>query len=762
MRLYHTFLFLAFIALACPAQAQNVDEYGFHLHNIETRLELSNAQLQFLEDKDRKLSIDEVSNEAMQAKFTHPTAAKEPFKPFTRYWLRIRLKSQLTVGSEWILSLGRLTHADVFLPNGEGKFLLERTGQFIPTSEKTMKNGRYNVLKIFINAKSEMMLYVKFENQVNYPTDPKVKLWHESEWQEGINQNNLVQGFFQGLLWMMLMYNLLLFATLGDRAYMYYVVYILATSVYFLDYHGHWSQYMMGEFPLVSYIVMPFTIHIAFVFYMYFMRYFLKTPEIMRKGDIFLQIVTYMFILATGGLMALAFYDYAMYVMLEKYFNLAVEGTLLVMLLFIFTFGDSSARYFALGTACMLLGGAVMLLAKLDYYDLAMKIYYFQWGIGLQVLVFSVALSERFKQSEQDKQRMQRRLIDQLQENHVLHTKVQRELEAKVSERTFEIENQRVILQEKTQEIELQNSEINAQKHKLEHTNKHITDSITYASRIQTAMLYAYTQIETRFKDSFIFFKPKDIVSGDFYWYGEVASLIKRERPVMQVNSSYTQGRFGRSLPLPQQVAQSQNVMSNLKVVISADCTGHGVPGAFMTVLGNAILNEVVNENRVTEPDEILYELDKKIMAMLHREDEEKQIQDGMDIIVMVYDNENNKLSVSCAKNPLYYVRDFELHTIAASKSSIGHSSRNKAKTFDKHIIQVQQDDIFYATSDGFQDQFGGADNRKYMTKNMKELFLKVSHLPMKAQKDKIEEEFVAWKGEGVQTDDVVIVGIKF
>lgn len=761
MPLFFVLLFLASCLLACPTQAQNTDEYGFNLHSIETKLDLDNYQLQFLEDKDKKYSIDEVSTKGMQAKFTHP-AKKDVFKPFTRYWLRIRLKSELNRGSEWVLSIGRLTNVDVFLPNEEGKFLLERTGQFVPTSDKSLKNGRYNVMKLFINAKSETMIYVCFENQVNYPTDPKIKLWHEAEWQQSINQNNLIQGFFQGLLWMMLLYNLLLFATLGDRAYVFYVVYILATSVYFLDYHGYWSEFFMGEFPHISYIVMPFTIHIAFVFYMYFMRYFLKTPEILPKGDIFLRVVTYLFIIATGGLLGLAFYDYAMYVMIEKYFNLAVEATLLIMLLFIFTFGDSSARYFALGTACMLLGGAVMLLAKLDYYDLAMKIYYFQWGIGLQVLVFSVALSERFKQSEQDKQRMQRKLIDQLQENHILHTKVQRELEAKVSERTFEIEHQSVILQEKTQEIEFQNAEINAQKHILEQTNKHITDSITYASRIQTAMLHAYNQIETRFKDSFILFKPKDIVSGDFYWYGEVASLVKQERPVMQVSSSYNQGRFGRSLPVPQQLAQSKNVISNLKVIITADCTGHGVPGAFMTVLGNAILNEVVNENRITEPDEILFELDKKIIAMLRQGDSEKQIQDGMDIIVMVHDDENRKLSVSCAKNPLYYVRDFELHTIPAAKSAIGYSSRDKQKDFDKHIIMVQEDDIFYAASDGFQDQFGGAENRKYMTKRMKELFLKVSHLPMKAQKDKIEEEFITWKGDSVQTDDVIIVGIKF
>jgi serine phosphatase RsbU (regulator of sigma subunit) len=218
---------------------------------------------------------------------------------------------------------------------------------------------------------------------------------------------------------------------------------------------------------------------------------------------------------------------------------------------------------------------------------------------------------------------------------------------------------------------------------------------------------------------------------------------------------------MSRALPAPQ-FSQSHSVISHLKVAIAADCTGHGVPGAFMTVLGNAILNEVVNENRVTEPEQILAELDKKVIAMLKQGDSERQIQDGMDIIVMVYEEETKKLNVSCAKNPLYYVRDFEIHEIPASKSAIGYSNKDKDKTFEKHTIITQEDDIFYATSDGFQDQFGGLEQRKYMTKRMREFFLKISHLPMKAQKEKLEEEFTTWKGSNTQTDDVVILGIKF
>ncbi len=133
-----------------------------------------------------------------------------------------------------------------------------------------------------------------------------------------------------------------------------------------------------------------------------------------------------------------------------------------------------------------------------------------------------------------------------------------------------------------------------------------------------------------------------------------------------------------------------------------------------------------------------------------------------MDIIVMVHEAEINKLSVSCAKNPLYYVRDFEIHEIPASKSAIGYSGKDTEKNFEKHVIMVQDYDVFYATSDGLQDQFGGPEDRKFMKKRMREYFLKISHLPMLAQKEKLNEEFTTWKGDNPQTDDVVVVGIKF
>ena len=756
-----TVIFLLFLVnFVAHAQKDTLQKYDFNIQSLTNVFEIADDELQYFEDKANNIGVKKISTDEYKHKFK-TLQQGQTFKPFTNYWLRIRVKSDLELGSNWILSMGKVTNVKVNVTESNGKYLTENVGQFVPTSEKTLKNGRYNVVKISLNPKSEKTIYINFINEIEYSPTPNLKLLPEAQWLSNINFNNLAQGFFQGLLWMMLLYNLLLYFTLGDKSYIFYVFYILATSIYFLEFHGYWAEFVMGELPTINYVVIPFSIYIAFLCYLYFMRNFLKTYEISPMSDLLLKIVSYLFMIASAGLLGLALINYGQYMQLEKYFNLAIEITLLIMLVFIFTFGDNSARYFALGTACMLLGGAVMLLGALGYMEIHQKIYYFQWGIVAQVLVFSFALSERFKQTELDKRNSQRALIDQLQENHLLYNKVQRELEDKVKERTNEIENQKQELQAKSTEIELQHAELTHQKHLTEHKNKHITDSITYASRIQGAMLNAYNQIETRFRDGFIFFRPRDIVSGDFYWYAEVPTIVRQEREIVQANSAYGNGRMMRALPQPM-IAEKSSILSNLKITIVADCTGHGVPGAFMTVMRNAILNEIVNENRVTEPNRILQELDKKVMAMLRKQNAEKQLQDGMDIIVMVHDDENKTLTVSCAKNPLYYVRDFEIHEVSASKSGIGFSSRIIDKQFEKKVIQIQDDDIFYATTDGFQDQFGGEDKRKYMKKSMREFFLKMSHLPLKAQKQRLDDEFTAWKGNTQQTDDVLIVGLKF
>lgn len=262
------------------------------------------------------------------------------------------------------------------------------------------------------------------------------------------------------------------------------------------------------------------------------------------------------------------------------------------------------------------------------------------------------------------------------------------------------------------------------QKAETEKKNELILDSIQYAKRIQDAILGDQEMISSWFKDSFILFKPKDIVSGDFYF------LYK-------------------------------NPSNNTRIVVGADCTGHGVPAALMTVLGNSLLTDIIEHRGIYKPDQILKELDNSLIKVLKKRGENyAEVNDGMDISILSFID--NKVYFSSAKNPLIHIRNGELEQIKGSKFAIGGSAIESIdKSFELHEFDANQGDKFYIYSDGFQDQFGGPKNKKYMTKKYRNLLLESSRSALSEQKNALFKEFTEWKGEHEQTDDLLVIGIE-
>ncbi|MBI9069090.1 MAG: nitrate/nitrite transporter NrtS [Salinivirgaceae bacterium] len=249
--------------------------------------------------------------------------------------------------------------------------------------------------------------------------------------------------------------------------------------------------------------------------------------------------------------------------------------------------------------------------------------------------------------------------------------------------------------------------------------NEHIAQSIRYASRIQDAVLPPKSKIEDLVPEHFIFFRPRDIVSGDFYWMAR----------------------------------------NNNKLIISAvDCTGHGVPGAFMSMLGISFLNEIASKNNEEPANEILNKLRVIVKSTLSSSGTDAR--DGMDMALCVIDYDSMKMQYAGANNPLYFIRNKELNVIKADKMPIGHHLREKA-SFTNHEFEIKKGDVFYIFSDGYVDQFGGDRGRKFSSKGFKELVLSIHDKPMATQYEIIAETFDNWKGEQSQIDDVLIIGGK-
>ncbi len=283
--------------------------------------------------------------------------------------------------------------------------------------------------------------------------------------------------------------------------------------------------------------------------------------------------------------------------------------------------------------------------------------------------------------------------------------------------------NRKLELQKKA--IMEQRDDISRKSEELHKAYENIQSSITYAERIQQASLPDRATIAQAFDDFFIFYKPRDVVSGDFYWFA-------------QVRDSHT---------------------GDVKRIIAAvDCTGHGVPGAFMSLVGNSTLNQIVNERRITDPSIILSVLNERIIEMLKQETGKNQ--DGMDMALVCYDEKANTLEFSGAKNPFFFVHNDTLHTIKGSKKPIGGKAY-QGSTYDKHTFVVDKPMTCYIFSDGYTDQFGEKDGSRFMTKRLKELITNNYHRPMKEQSVVFQEAFEQWKGAHRQIDDVLLIGFK-
>ena len=299
-------------------------------------------------------------------------------------------------------------------------------------------------------------------------------------------------------------------------------------------------------------------------------------------------------------------------------------------------------------------------------------------------------------------------------------------LEEQSELKTEILEEATKVLDQKNREIRKTRDQLLAQSKEMKVIHEDLTNSIRYARTIQEAIIPYSQSVTKHFKDAFIFYKPKDIVSGDFYWFAENAGPEK-----------------------------------NLKIIIAADCTGHGVPGAFMTVMGTSIINEIIHSRNITSPDKILIELDKKIIDTLNNEHRENKIHDGMDMAVLTINEESHEVQFAAAHNPLYYVRKEDLIQIKGSKFPVGSLQYTTTKEFTLHQIKAEPGDVFYIFTDGFQDQFGEKEQKKYMTRKFRQLLHSINRLPMAKQQKLLESEFSKWKGNTPQTDDVLIIGIR-
>ena len=273
-------------------------------------------------------------------------------------------------------------------------------------------------------------------------------------------------------------------------------------------------------------------------------------------------------------------------------------------------------------------------------------------------------------------------------------------------------------------ELQSRTKLVHKQKEEIERKNKDITDSINYAQRIQFSVLPTTATLLDHCSEAFIFYRPRDIVSGDFYWFDY---FPEKDR----------------------------------LLIVCADSTGHGVPGAFMSLIGTTLIKDITRRRDVENPADFLYQLDRDVQSTLNQNRDSEQTQDGMDVVVCEINTRTLKIKVAAAMRPFVIYKDDNRSVYKGSRASIGGHTFSEEKVFDINEIQLAKGDIIYMFTDGYADQFGGPDGKKMKTSRLHNILNDIHNRDMDEQRRVLQENFDLWKGDNEQIDDVLIIGVK-
>ncbi|OJJ17068.1 hypothetical protein BKI52_30605 [marine bacterium AO1-C] len=658
----------------------------------------------FFKDTSRQLTIKDIVTPSIQKRFQLNSKGNKNYGHGGAIWFKILV--QATPGL-YVLELNNasVNTQELYHLQSDGSFQVTKKSVYAQRSIKATSP----LFKIQINSKAPQVLYFRCftEKTLMFP----LYIGTPVAFIEKNHQKDLLHGGYFGLMLIMILYNLFIYFRTKEVAYLYYVLYALNLTLMVAVMAGHaqeflwpnhpeWDDY--GRIPII--FIGVFTILFANRF-LYTKRY---APRL-RKLSYWL-FVPYIVVIFIG------FFSLGISTKLLRIVALLTIVLMIITGVVVALKKYGPARLYLLGWSCVLVSGTFIILGYANVLPVGLdNIFVLELGSTGEVLLFSLALADRINFYRKEKENAQK-------ENERIIKEQNEFLEAEVTKRTSEIEQQKEEILSQTQILTNANQRLHLASTK-------VKSSIQYAKRIQLALLPMQKLLAKKDLGFFVLYKPRDIVSGDFYWFAEVED-------------------------------------KNQLIVAVGDCTGHGVPGAFMTIMGNNFLNQIIKENKLTSPGEILTELDRKVVDALgvkHNKTGKKKrkIRDGMDIVFTLIDFDERKVIFSGAKRPLYYFRNHELEIIKGSKYPIG-STQFAEKTFDEQVISFEKGDAMYLFSDGYPDQFGGANNTKFMLKNFKTLLKTVEMKPMPAQKETLENTLEEWKGTQKQTDDILVLGVRF
>ncbi len=714
---YLAFILVLFIQILLFGQEDN------HIILTPENLGVSlSKQVKIIEDKTQEMTLEDFL-EGSDTNHVYQLSDENKTIRFTtsRFWIKFSVTNQTDFSQLYLEAARTITDKVFFYQIEDNKVVRTlKNGDDFSYYQKEIKH-RKNLFPLKIK-KGETQTYVLAIISGGEGITLSVKIHDTKAFFEQDYKDQFKNGFYYGLVSLIIVIYFFFFLLLKDSTFLYYILYVFFQGLlqFSLDGYSHHhffsnSDYLVNRFP-------PSVGAAAVIFMLIYINKFLnlnKTQRGFRKAFIVagaFTLISFVFIYLPGKLHVVSY----------PMINVSSLISIVLAVTSIFYLRAKKVKvdiYFTVAFAVLIAGAIIFILGNFNIIQNsvithnALKI-----SSVLEFVILSIAMSYKYKELQQDKEEAQARALKNLEEKNALMDESNIRLERQVKERTAEIEHQ---------------------KEELSIINEEILSSIKYAKRIQEAILPSDERVSKLLPDSFVFYKPKDVVSGDFYFIESVETDTKE---------LYT-------------------------IFAAIDCTGHGVPGAFMSIVGNNLLTQTITEKQVKSPAEALSFLNEGVSKTLKQNAKEGIVRDGMDIALCALGVDAGELQFAGAKNPVYIVRkkeeviedvpakaendEYNLYEIKGDKQPIGYQSEGALKPFTNHKVGIRKGDMIYVFTDGYADQFGGPKGKKYNYRKFRNLLLEVANLPMQEQKKVLVESFSQWKGDLEQVDDVLVIGVR-
>jgi serine phosphatase RsbU (regulator of sigma subunit) len=683
------------------------------------------------------------------------TSQFEKEMAFPCVWLKINTENRIAASRTYLINLPEMTGKDslnFYYLSPSGEIIEEKAGILFPVEDRDFIYKDWHAVKVPIKKGETQTFHLRWRAEENVVA-PYMQLFAQETIVRYDRIERMVLFGFLGTMLIISVFFLFLFGVIHERQYLYFALYIGSLAIFLFISAGYLDEYFWKEDNFFLRFLERFQPYIMSWISVFFLLFGIAYLDLRKELKYWYRSVVVVLSL-TGARILLVLFEVLFNLtypeIIDDIFTIVWIFTVAIIPLFILIMpaifrirnGFRPGWYFLISNVALIALVYITLYSSefsftvLTLYDSTFSRIFVSSGVYvaavLQILIFIFGLAQKLRLDALEKKQIQEQIIDQLRVNERLKDKVNRELEDKVMERTKEINEQK-------EEIESQRDEIEAQRDLVFAQNTEIKDSIDYAQRIQDAVLPRQEYLNQILPEYFVLYKPKDIVSGDFYWIREVKGSL---------------------------------------VVVAADCTGHGVPGAFMSMLGITLLNEQLTRDRLDDPGAILDNMRSKVKEMLVQQGKVEEQKDGMEMSIAIIHKAKKLLHFAGANNRLILVRnrnqlsgkepelespltgnDSYLFDIKGDRQPIGFYWEEKK--FTNHRFEVKEQDTIYVFTDGFMDQFGGEQRKKFKMHRFKELLLSLQKEPMHKQKQFLENAFYKWRGDIEQIDDLCVIGVR-